>query len=212
MPKNHLVFDFETLGQNPLSCAAVNIAYYVFDWERFTSDEPYTFEELIGNIQSAKFDIKDQVSRFGYKIENKTLDWWQSQAPHVSSQIKKSPDDLSLEDFMENLLTYLRDHTKKANLKRWWSRSNTFDPIILERIAHSTETKKDLGNILQYNRVRDIRTYIDTRFNFEIKKNGFCPFDDEEEWGRVFEEHNSIHDVAADILRLQKIERILNCD
>ena len=58
-------------------------------------------------------------------------------------------------------------------------------------------------------RVRDTRTFIDAKFNFSTK-NGFVPVADTEYWEAAFEEHNSIHDISADIMRLQAIHRAEN--
>ena len=57
--------------------------------------------------------------------------------------------------------------------------------------------------------VRDMRTYIDAKFDFETK-NGFCPVSDDEAWDRTFKAHDSSWDVLADVLRLQAIVRAEN--
>lgn len=113
---------------------------------------------------------------------------------------------MSVSDFVHQLEDYL----KPCKITRWWSRSNTFDPILLHRNFRDHYTREALDKVLPYWKVRDIRTYIDTQFNFKNKVNGFCPMDDEQEWNRIFIPHNSIHDVAADILRMQRIERTIN--
>jgi len=59
----------------------------------------------------------------------------------------------------------------------------------------------ELSNRLKHWNVRDTRTYIDAKFNFAPKMNSFIL----EEWQEKIEEHNSIHDVAIDVMRLQKL-------
>ena len=57
--------------------------------------------------------------------------------------------------------------------------------------------------------VRDMRTYIDAKFNFDTA-NGFCPIADQQKWDRAFKKHDSSWDVLADVLRLQAIARAEN--
>ena len=57
--------------------------------------------------------------------------------------------------------------------------------------------------------VRDMRTYIDAKFNFDTE-NGFCPIADQQKWDRAFKKHDSSWDVLADVLRLQAIARAEN--
>jgi hypothetical protein len=70
-------------------------------------------------------------------------------------------------------------------------------------------SKEAFDELLPFWAVRDVRTYLDTRFDFKLKRNSFCPIDDEMKWDRIFIKHNSAHDVAADVLRMQKVERLL---
>ena len=204
---NHFIFDFETIGQSIFTAPIVNCAYFVFDFNRFTSDEPYTFKELIGDIRFVKFDIKEQLAA-GYKFKKRDIQWWQDLGPAASKQIIPSSDDIAISEFVTRLTDYLSD----TKIVRWWSRANCFDPILLQRIFEDVSNNDELNKMLPFWHVRDIRTYIDTRFDFKIKKNAFCPIDDVALWDKYFVAHNSIHDVAADILRLQKIERSIFCD
>ena len=61
----HFIIDFETIGQNSREVPAIDCSYTTFDWERFTSDNPYSFKELVVGMESAKFDIKDQLVNHG---------------------------------------------------------------------------------------------------------------------------------------------------
>ncbi len=201
----HLILDFETMGLNTYTCPVVNCAFYAFDYDRFTTD-PYSFDELTENIQQVKFDVEYQVNKYNYKIEEKAIQFWSSLPKEARKQIKRSDSDVTLEDFASTFLEYLDG----KDIRRWWTRANTFDGPILDRIM------SDIGMQEQYNaklspfKIRDIRTYIDAKFNFNISKTNFIPHDSEAEWAKMFVEHDSIHDVAADILRLQKIVRIEN--
>ena len=59
-------------------------------------------------------------------------------------------------------------------------------------------------------KVRDmfVVTFIDAKFNFYTTRSGFVPLADEELLGKTaFVAHDSSHDVAADVMRLQTIHR-----
>jgi hypothetical protein len=202
----HFILDYESLGQDVFTVPVINCSYFIFDWDRFTSDTPYTFQELISVIRQDKFCLEPQVES-GYSFSKRDIDWWFSQGEEAKTQIKPSKSDISVKKFCSNLEEYL-DGTR---IKKWWSRSNTFDPILLHRNFRDFSSREKLDKLLPFWLARDVRTYIDTRFEFNPNiKNGFCPLDDENLWNDMFIPHNSVHDVAADILRIQKIERTIN--
>ena len=64
MNKNskNFIFDMETIGANVLVCPVVDMAYACFDWERFVED-PYSFEEIVGEVQTVKLSITDQMKK-----------------------------------------------------------------------------------------------------------------------------------------------------
>jgi hypothetical protein len=152
--------------------------------------------------------VAEQVEA-GYRFHQRDLEWWTEQGPEAKRQIRPSKEnDISVSQFVENVYEYL----KNTKISYWWSRSNTFDPILLHRNFKDFSSRERLDFILPYWLVRDIRTYIDAQFQFKLKKNGFIPIDDHELWNKHFIKHNSVHDVAADILRLQRIERTIHRD
>jgi len=50
----HLIFDFETMGTEPMDCAVVDVSAFVFDFDRFEK-RPYTVKDIMqfedGNFQ-----------------------------------------------------------------------------------------------------------------------------------------------------------------
>lgn len=203
----HFIIDFETIGQNSREAPAIDCSYIVFDWERFCTN-PYSFRELTFDMQQAKFDIKDQMVNHGCKYSERDLQWWLDQPAELRRNMKPSDRDLNAVQFMEKLIDYLRG---EQPIDYWWSRANTFDPIILDRIAQNAGKQSLLGEYLKYWAVRDTRTYIDAKFDFSPPgKNGFVPVADGDKWEKEFNVHDSTHDVAADILRLQAIVRAEN--
>lgn len=203
--KPHFIIDFETMGQDVLDMPVLDAAYTTFEWDRFLSRNPYTWSELTENIHVQKADIKDQITNYGYKYHKRDIDWWAAQGPDVREKIKPSPNDLTLNDFCDKLLSYIE------NVKHgfWWSRGNSFDPVILHRIMRDTNKGERLNDALKFWYVRDTRTHIGAKFDYDIY-DGFIPVANEKKWKETFKGHVSTHDVAADILRLQRIARAEN--
>lgn len=201
--KWHFILDTETMGSASINCAVVDCSYVCFDWDRFTTD-PYTFSELESLAQRSKLDVAHQVKVFGFKVDKDTVDWWSKLPPEVRAMAKPNKNDLTLNQFFDKLNSYLNGFNK---IHYWWSRANSFDPIILWRLIDHRPDKNLINNKLPHWKLRDTRTFIDARANFPVK-NGFIPFKDETKWAVTFKEHNSIHDIIADILRLQVLIRL----
>ena len=200
-----LIIDFETMGVEPTDCAVVDCSAMVFDWDRFTSNRPYTAKD-INLTRRFKLSVADQVKNYDYSVEKGVIEFWESQPKEVKMRVKPQKSDLTVSEFCDQFHDMLID----ANVERWWSRSNTFDPIILVSLFESQGKKAHLHEYLKYYLVRDTRTYIDAKFNFENKKNGFCPVEDEALWESTFKPHDSSWDVLADVLRMQAIVRAEN--
>lgn len=201
---HHLIIDFETMGKKATKCAVVDCSVILFEWERFSSD-PYT----LANIKDAKrfkLSVADQVKNYGWEIEKSTLQFWEEQEPEVRARVAPKKDDLTVKQFVREFHEFLIESPK---IDYWWSRSNTFDPIILSRIFEAEDKLLHMEEYLKYWRVRDTRTHIDAKLNFP-KENGFVPMQDASMWQRVFKKHDSSWDVLADLLRLQQIYRAEN--
>ena len=203
--RHDLILDYETMGQDVATCPAIDCSVFVFDWDRFLND-PYTFEELTQTITRFKLSVKDQVSNYGYKISQKTVQFWEQQSPEVRANIAPKKDDLTLEEFCDKFIALLSNSPK---IEYWWSRANVFDPLILWKAMQNTGKNYSCDEYLKFWRVRDTRTFIDAKFNFTTK-NGFVPVSDVDYWNKAFKEHDSVHDVAADVMRLQAIHRAEN--
>lgn len=204
-PRHDMVIDFETMGTNAQKCAAVDMSTFVFRWDRF-AENPYTYEEILSGVKRYKFDLKDQIQNYGFEVEKETVDWWASLPKDVRKRAMPSPQDLNLEEFTKQFLSDLYNGPK---IEYWWSRNNTFDPTVLWRLVWTQQSKYRLNEYLMHWRVRDIKTWIDAKFDFTTK-SGFCPFEDEELFNSLFKQHDSSHDVTADVLRLQTIYRAEN--
>ena len=203
--KWHFILDTETMGSESTTCAVVDFSYVCFDWDRFIKD-PYTFDELLSLVQRSKLDVQHQVKEFGFKVDKDTVAWWSQLPAEVRVMAKPNKDDLTLDQFFDKLNTYLSGYDK---IHYWWSRANSFDPVILWRMIKHRDDKHLINDKLPHWKLRDTRTFIDARANFPIKTS-FIPFKDEIKWNSLFKEHNSVHDIIADILRLQVLIRLEN--
>jgi len=200
--KHDFIIDFETFGKDAQKCAVIDCSVMVFSWDKMVSNDPYTTSDIF-RTKRFKLSVVDQVKNYGWEIDKSTVEWWESLGPEVRKNIKPSSDDLTVEQFTKQFHNFLIESPK---IEYWWSRSNTFDPIILGRIFQSQDKLLHMEEYLKYWRVRDTRTYIDAKFDFG-QKNGFVPIADEQLWEQKFKEHDSSWDILADVLRLQAIRR-----
>ena len=199
------IFDLETIGANVHACPIVDMAYATFEYERFT-DDPYTFEHLVKSVvKTLKPSISEQMTNYNCSYKRSDVEWWKSLPDHAKNKIKPLPTDLTMNQFYDSINQYLNDQKK---IDYWWSRGNTFDPVILWRLMDEKQ-KALFDNKLKFYKVRDIRTHIDAKFNYDTVSN-FIPVSDTDYWYSTFVAHDSTHDVAADILRLQAIYRAEN--
>jgi hypothetical protein len=201
----HLFFDCETLGQPVENCAVIDFSFLVIDTNRFLSDRPYNVSD-ISLVKKFKLSVKDQVDNYGWMVYKDTVEFWEKLPEAARKNIVPKKSDLKVSEFVIGLCEYMNDQGK---IDYWWSRSNTFDPVILARIFDAEKKHLTFKEYFPFWRVRDIRTYIDAKLDFP-KKNGFMPMKNENHWNSVFVEHDSAWDVLADALRMQAIVRAEN--
>ena len=203
--RTDFILDFETLGTNRIFCPVVNVAYRTFTWDRFL-ENPYTLDELIHDSQFEKVNIQEQVKNYGYSFTKEDLKWWENQGPDVINQLKLSERDVTLRKFGEKLIDFF---IKSDKIEYWWSRANSFDPVILERVMEDVGLLPALNQHLMHWRVRDMRTHIDAKFDYTTQ-SGFIPISDEKFWKSKIVMHDPRCDIAADVMRLQAIYRAEN--
>ena len=201
MNRTDIIFDFETIGANVFKCPAVDCAFATFSWERFLLN-PYSFKNP-PEVKKFKLSILDQYKNYGFTYEESDLEFWASKPKEVRDNLKPTSSDLTVSEFVDGVIEYLKDQPK---ISYWWSRSNTFDPIILQRLFHTQNKTSELNQYLKFWTVRDTRTHIDAKMNYSTN-NGFVPVSNKDEWDLQFKAHDSSHDIIADIMRLQAIHR-----
>lgn len=201
----HCFFDAETLGQNMIDCAVIDVSMFVADTDQMLSNEPYDLS-TINQVTRYKLSIKDQVDNYQFVVYQDTVDFWQSQSDAARRHIAPKRSDLTVSQFCEQLIS---DIDNRGKINYWWSRSNAFDPILLWRLFNTQGKRQHFDLRFPYWSVRDIRTFIDAKLDFP-KLNPFVPVDDKKAWEDSFVKHDSSWDVLADVLRMQKIIRIEN--
>ena len=192
-----VIFDFETLSQNPQNGAVLSMAMLNFTAHRFTTlGEPYTYEELLANTHYIKFDIKDQVKSWGRKIEKGTVEWWGKQSKEAQDAIKPLPTDRSIADLYNFFVV-----KRATNIDKVYSRRNTFDPVFMSSLMKST------GNPEPYNwwQIRDTVSYIDGLSHGIDLKDNFIP----EGLESKFVAHDPRHDITMDVMRIQTLVRAI---
>lgn len=198
MKNNCIIYDFETLGKNPNESVVLSMAALSFTEERFTTDNPYTYNELLMNAKLIKFDVKEQVELYDRKIDKETVEWWSKQSAEARKSLAPSKEDVPLVELYPFLMDLI-DEPKKV--KKVYTRGNTFDPIFLESLLRNINK---LDPFPWWN-VRDTRSMIEgMSFGADIR-NDFMP----DELKEHFVHHNPIHDISIDVIRLQTLARIL---
>jgi hypothetical protein len=192
-----LAYDFETLSQDPIDGVVVSIAALQFDEGRFLTN-PYSFSEMISLATSMKFDVKEQISKYGRKVQDSTVSWWKEQEKSVRMAILPSEEDVSI----DRLYDFLVVKNNLADCKKVYTRNNSFDPVFV----HSIFRQLGKVNPMPYYVVRDFKsTIMGLSWGSNIK-DSFVP----EEVKNEFRAHDPIHDVAMDVYRLQYLVRIIN--
>lgn len=185
------IYDFETLSQNPVDGVVVSFAMMNFDPNRF-ENMPYTYQELLDKTHYMKFDVEDQVNNYNRKIEKDTLEWWSKQNKEAQAKLAPRDDDRSIADLYDFFVV-----NKGTNLKKVYTRRNTFDPVFMTSLMKAT------GNPEPYAwwDVRDTISYIEGLVHPQEIKTNFIPEGLEEH----FVVHDPCHDIAMDVMRIQTI-------
>lgn len=193
-----LIYDFETLGQNPNNSAVTLLSALVFDEDRFESDNPYTWEELEINTRTIKFDVKDQVQNYSRKINMDTVNWWNSLPEDTKKLIEPRPDDKPL----VALYDFMFDIAHQNDIKKVYTRGNTFDPMFMTSLFIDINKQE----LFPFWTIRDTRSMIEGLSYGSNLRNDFVP----EEYKDIFVKHNPIHDVVLDVIRMQTLVRAIS--
>jgi hypothetical protein len=189
---NSLIFDFETLSQNPINGALVSCALLTFDMDILPVNG-YSYEELLSRVKYFKFDVKEQVDRWNRRVDPKTIEWWQQQSKEALATIKPTPDDQPLTEF----IPWMENHFVREKIQYVFTRNNTFDPVIVQSVCG------DLNLTVPYDwwKIRDTKSFIMGLTWGHAIKDSFIPPMAENKYVK----HDPRHDVVLDVARLQTL-------
>lgn len=196
--KTSLIYDFETLSQDPLTGVAVSLAYTLFDYDRLSSDEPYTYQELLDRTKTVKLSVADQVENYGRIVQASTLEWWKEQSPDALKALAPSDSDLTLVEFVEKMEKELWSRGYDVVL----TRGNTFDPVYMTTLFKAVGKPEPLQ---AWWTIRDTRSLIEGMSFGSGLSNKYIPDDLEDQ----FVAHDPKHDVAMDLMRIQTLAQAL---
>ena len=190
------IFDFETLSSNPSDGVVLSMAMLNYAEVRFTGDMPYTYQELLDNCKYIKFDVESQVKAFSRKIEKDTLEWWGKQNAEAKKVLNPSKDDRPITELHDFFALH-----KATNMKKVFTRRNTFDPMFMSSICQAT----GYPDPYPWWDVRDTISYIEGMSFGSDLKNNFMPDGLEEH----FVHHDPRHDIALDVMRMQTVAQAI---
>lgn len=199
-----VIYDWETLGQNFETSPVLSIGVLKFDEDRFLSDKPYSYDELLNNALYLKFDVMDQIKTYGKKVEKSTMEWWESQGEEAKVVLKPSSQDIPITDLKSHLDEYVGNY---GSIFRTWSRGNTFDPMFMRQIMRDANQ----DDPFPWWTIRDTRSFLDALLiglEQELKDNRFVV----SEWKEKFVAHDARHDIVVDVLRMQYLVRGIHLD
>ena len=191
------IYDFETLSQNVFTAPAVNLAILKFDESRFLED-PYQYDELVDGCRLLKFNVSEQVKKYGRKIQKASVEWWEQQGAEAKKLLAPSSDDISISELYHILVNDIR----LQSFERVYTRGNTFDPILLRSllgIFNQTDPSKWWA-------IRDTRSLFEGMTYGHNISSKFIPDGLEDS----FIAHDPCHDVAMDVMRFQYLARLIN--
>ncbi|CAL1777132.1 exonuclease A [Acinetobacter phage vB_AbaM_PhT2] len=196
---NDFIIDLETLGNKP-DCIVVDLSVLVFDPDPTVVQ---SLDELIANGRRFKLNLQSQK---GIRSTTpSTVKWWSEQSPEAKKNLLASPEDLTVEEAITQVLDFL----KKSNINQWksqgWCRGMSFDfPIFVDMIRQAFKTNDtDKLEPIKFHCQRDIRTAIEA---YSLVR-GMTKTPLRKGVLDGFVHHDSIHDCAKDVIMLKTAQR-----
>lgn len=186
-----LIYDFETLSSDGIDGVVLSLAAVSFDEDRYLNN-PYTYDELLSLCKYIKFDVEEQVKKYNRKIQKDTLEWWIDRGDLAHEILRQSPQDKSISE-IPNFLRGLVSNPR--NVKRVYTRGNTFDPIFMTSLFKALNENEPF----HWSKIRDTRSMIEGLSWGSGIDNGFLVKGLEDK----FVKHHPIHDISMDVMRMQ---------
>jgi hypothetical protein len=187
---NCLIYDYETLGQDPNSAPLLSIALYAFDDQTIGE---LTLQDIVSNCSMYKFDVAEQITKYNKVVDPSTVEWWSKQSKDAQAVLEPSDDDVSIVE-----LPNMFQRMSNVPFERVYTRGNTFDPIFTTRIC------KDINVDEPYPwwAIRDTRSLIEGMSYGSSIRNTFMP-PSVNKADVVL--HDPRYDIALDVLRIASL-------
>jgi hypothetical protein len=203
----HLFLDFSMLGYYPEDCVILDCSASVIDTSKMLSDNPYTVKSAFASIRRMKFDLADQKAH-GFRVYADGLEFWKGQPKAlIERTLKSTPQDVTVVEFAQQFIEFISTH---GNIDKWWSWNTMDDAAILWRLFRAVEKEPAIREYLPRWKSRDFATFLDTTFEFKLKKLDIIPIEDAEYWKSIYTKGDSTIEVMANILRFQAALRAQN--
>lgn len=195
-----LIFDIETLG-NDSNCICLLASFLVYDLK---GDSSVSLSELRSRVKTFKLSIEDQKA-YGRTSDPGTVNWWKEQlvfAPQLKAVLAPSKDDLTIEQFYEQLSAWLKQQGYDKD-KDWAWQRGTLDIMVIDSMFKQTGLSQKEYPIHWW-KIRDLRTAIDITA-FPDKLNGYTndAYDKAPKVIEGFAKHDPVSDVLMEVMQLR---------
>lgn len=186
-----LVFDYETLSNNPLGAPVISLGAIIGNWEDVSYENIKALEK---DAFYCTIKAKRQADVYGLIPNKETIRWWSEQNEFAQNMLK-SDSKIEVEEHCKQFIDWCisKGLTQKTMT---YIRAPQFDYTIMANVFAKC------GFPIPFNewKVRDVRSIIDATFGTE---NGYVPNFREtlEDHGLI--EHFAVHDVIKDLLQLK---------
>lgn len=188
-----IIFDFETLSTDTKTAPIISFGAIAGNWGD-------SVEELRKRGFYCNVKTSSQLTNYGLRPMQSTLDWWTNQSEAAQS-VLKAKDKIELKDALDKFNQFCIDNsvTNETNV---WIRAPHFDFSIIcnlyEKVYGKTWQKVFP---LNHWKVRDTRTFCDIVYNV---KNGYAPNRTELFEHYEIVEHNAVDDCIKEYLQLNQ--------
>ena len=172
----HATIDIETLGTSP-DTVVLTIGGIKFD--------PMADDELHSEFYY-RLDVDEQID-MGRTVDEKTLEWWETQSEEVKAEALDTNDRIPVEETLKALNKWL------VGVDKIWCQGPVFDIGILENLYKQI----GLHHNWQFYIIRDSRTLFGLMDKDPRKEIDFAA-------------HNALADAIVQSLCIQKVYKKLN--
>jgi hypothetical protein len=195
------IFDIETLGSDS-NCICLLASFLVYDLKE---DSHTPLNSLRHRVKTFKLSIDEQSSVYQRTSDPDTVKWWKEQlayAPQLKSILSPTPEDLTVEQFYEQLSAWLVKQGYNKDTDWAWQRG-TLDIMVLDSMFKQTGLDQKQFPIHWW-KIRDLRTAIDLTA-FPEKLNGYTndAFDKAPKVIEGFAKHDPVCDVLMEVMQLR---------